>query len=121
MHVRVRRRGEDEEADGHDAAAGDHEREPLFGDHDALVRARFLGEARLRVRDDDAGAHEDANQQADVREATDAQREAAHFAEGDRVGDEDEVEDAVDEGLVDGDEAEDRLRGEHDCEKKEAC
>lgn len=38
---------------------------------------------------------------------------AADFHEGDRVGFEEEVEDAVDEGEVDGDEEEDGFQEEH--------
>ena len=67
--------------------------------------------------DDGGGTQKDADQHANIGQATNAQREAANLAERDGIRDENEIQDAVDEGLIEGDKTEDWFLPKHDCRR----
>ena len=102
----------EEEADGEDGGAGDHERDAEFGFAGASVA---LLERLVDVvvdRGADLGGEEEAEAQGDVVEAADADAFVVDALPEAREGGEDEVEDAVEVGHVDGEHLHDGLRAE---------
>lgn len=78
------------------------------------VFVEFARESSFGGVDDQGHAEEDTDHKTDERQGGNTQvSPAADFAEGDGVGLEEEVEDAVNEGEVDSDADEDRLEHEH--------
>ena len=102
---------EPEKTDGQEDGGDHHGYEAFFGD-DMAVFGEFAGEAGLRGVDDKTDAEQDTDQNTNEGEGGNAFIfPAAYFAEGDGVGFEEEVEDAVDEGKIDGDTDEDGFYG----------
>ena len=72
--------------------------------------------------DDNGGStQKDPDQHANVGQAADAQLKVANLSERDGIRDEDEIQDAIDEGLVDGDKTEDWFQPKHDCRRLADC
>lgn len=105
--------GKPEEADGEDEGTEDHGGETFFGDHFAVL-FELAREARFGDPGNGSRAEEDPDEDANEGESAEAGCPAPRLLEGDGVGFEEEVEDAVDEGHVEGDEEEDRFLKEHD-------
>ncbi len=104
---------EPEEADGEEGGADDHGDETLLGDGLAAVLGHFSRVPRLGCVGYNAHGDDDTDGDGQEGEGADAEVPAALLLEGDGVGFEKEVEDAVDEGHVDGDEDEDGFGEEH--------
>ncbi|KAM0155729.1 hypothetical protein ACHAQE_006647 [Botrytis cinerea] len=105
--------GKPEESDGEDYGTEDHGGETFFGD-DLAVFFELAREAGLGDPGNGSGAEEDSDEDSDEGEGAEAGGPAARLLEGDGVGFEEEVENAVDEGHVEGDEEENRFLKEHD-------
>lgn len=90
--------GEPEEADGEGNAADDDLGQAPLGDGDVVVGGELALVAGL-ADDDESAGEQLANDHAEVGEAADAEVHAVDLLEDDGVGGEEEVEDAVDEGL----------------------
>ena len=111
--VRAARPREPEEADWQQRAADNHRRQTFFWHGLPAVGGQLLGVPRLGVVDDEAGANDDADGDGEEGEGAEAGGPAAQLLEADRVGFEEEVDDAVDEGYVYCYEQQDRLEEEH--------
>lgn len=110
VHARGRRPSEPEEPDRQQERGDHHGRETLLGD-DAALLLQLAREARLGDVGDHGGAEHDADEEAQEGQGRDAWvPPAADLLEGDGIGFKEEVEDAVDEGEVDGDEEEDGFK-----------
>ena len=72
------------------------------------------------IRDED-GTEDHANGDAEERERADAEVPAALFLEGDGVGFEEEVQQTVDEGHVEGEEEEDWFLDQHSKRAKQVA
>ncbi|MCJ1413632.1 hypothetical protein MMC19_007754, partial [Ptychographa xylographoides] len=101
------REPEQPERDQHGPA--DHEREPVFRLDRAVVRGYLARERGPRVNDRDADREADTDVEAEEWESAEPGCPSALLAEYDGVGGEEEVDDAVDECLEDGDQDEDGL------------
>lgn len=113
MDVRARSPAEPEQTDGEEDGGGDHGEQAFLG-REAAVLLKLAGESGLSDDDDEGDADEDADQDAEEGQGGDTGVcPVADFHEGDGVGFEEEVEDAVDEAHVDGEEEEDGLEHEH--------
>lgn len=89
---------EPEEADGEGHAAHDDLGQAPLGDGPVVVGGQLALVARL-AQDDQGAGEQLADDHAEVGEAADAEVHAVDLLEDDGVGGEEEVEDAVDEGL----------------------
>ena len=95
--------GEAEEAACKDDGAEHHRWETGFGDGEVVVCFE-AGDVEALVEEVDDGAEEDADEEGEEGEGTHDLVPAADFLEDNGEGGEAEVEDAVDEGGVEGDE-----------------
>lgn len=95
--------GEAEEATCEDDGAEHHGWETGFGDGEVVVCFE-AGDVEALVEEVDGGAEEDADEESEEGEGADDLVPAADFLEDDWEGGEAEVEDAVDERGVEGDE-----------------
>lgn len=94
---------EDEEACGEDDRPEHHGWETGFGNGEVVVLFE-AGDVELLVVEVDACAHEDADEVGEEGKRADDLVPAADFLEFNGEGSQTEVEDAVDEGGVEGDE-----------------
>ena len=74
----------------------------------------FAGEAGFGDSSDGETTEDNTNQDTNERKSTNARVPTALFLEGNRIGFEEEIEDAVDQSHVNCDKKQDRLLEEHD-------
>lgn len=106
---------EPKQAGGEDDATRHDDGEAPFRHGDVVVGLEFA-HVLLVCEEDDEEADHDADDEGHVGQARDAQAEAVDLPEDDFVRGEVEVEQAVDEGHVDGDEEDDGF-GEEDSQR----
>lgn len=94
--------GEDEQSTRKHTGANNHERKPLLRNDDTIVLARAPREFGLGMPNNSYGTEHNAHKHAQIGQAADTQLPATDFTEGDRIGDECQIGNSVDEGLVDG-------------------
>lgn len=105
---------EPEQTDGKGRAADDDGGKTPFGDGHVLVGGQLAVVGRLEQDDEERG-EELADDHAEEGKAADAGVEAVHLLEDERIRGQEEIQQAVDEGHVDGEQEDDRL-GEEDAQ-----
>lgn len=111
--MRRRGPGEPETADGQQDGADDHRPQSVLGDHLAVV-LEAAPHARLRHVVDVGRAGDDADADGDEGQRAHAEAVAALAVEADRVGLEEEVDEAVDEAGVQRHQEQDGLPHQHE-------
>ena len=113
VHRRTARPCEPEKADREENSAEYHREKALLGDRFAAISDHFALEAGLRRIDNNHYTSHDTEGDTQEGERPDAEIPMPLLLEGDRVGFEEEVDNAVDKGHIEGYEEEDRFTGHH--------
>ena len=114
MGAWVRCPSEYKKSDGQQAATEYHGWETLLGDDDAFVCLRDARETGFGVPYDDGRTAQYADQQTEISQTADTKFPVTDFLKGYWICHENQVQDAVGECLVDGDEGEDWFECKHD-------